>query len=326
MVSRFGAAVNDERASVPLRSAWGEAMLAVVFLCVVAGSLVVWLRSGIPPAAQLPIASSGVAKKAPGAQRRDGSESAAGTAASEVTAGGADPASQQPEMILHPGGRFRSASGVGYHLSDSTPVYAKRFWLDRLEVSVGEFAACVSAGRCRNDRVGSRESCNEVGDAAVALHPINCVTWEQAMAFCRWRSKRLPTTVEWEYAAVGGSEQRTYAWGDASPNVRNVNGRGREWGHHEADGHLGYLYDEADPFLTTAPVDSYPLGASRWGVLHLADNVSEWASDKHPWGHEVNGACFGDSYSRLYESRRRTVGVESWSAGIGFRCAKDGPE
>ncbi len=109
-------------------------------------------------------------------------------------------------------------------------------------------------------------------------HPINCVDWEQARAYCVTESGRLPTEEEWEYAARGGSEQRVSPWGSDAPKLGLLNACGGEC--ERALAPLGVrlrpIYPEDDGYPMTAPVGSFPKGAGKWGHTDLAGNV--WQS------------------------------------------------
>ncbi len=91
-----------------------------------------------------------------------------------------------------------------------------------------------------------------------AARPVTYVTWTDADAYCRWMDKRLPLEKEWEYAACGGGERRIYPWGNEwMPGLANV--------ESERPG--------------PAPIDEFAKDRSRFGVLGLAGNVSEWVAD-----------------------------------------------
>jgi formylglycine-generating enzyme required for sulfatase activity len=91
--------------------------------------------------------------------------------------------------------------------------------------------------------------------------PATCMNWYVAFAFCAWDGGRLPTDAEWNYAAVGGDEQRRYPWGDAPPTdslvVFNLDGTLRPY----------------------EPVGSRPAGAGRWGHLDLNGSRTELTRD-----------------------------------------------
>lgn len=94
--------------------------------------------------------------------------------------------------------------------------------------------------------------------------PVIFVSWDDASAYCQWLSQKtglrfnLPTEAQWEKAARG-NDQRKYPWGNQEPDKNLAN--------------FGFDIDK------TTPVDSYPAGASPFGLLDMAGNVWEWCSD-----------------------------------------------
>ncbi len=92
-------------------------------------------------------------------------------------------------------------------------------------------------------------------------HPAFHVSWETAVAYCSWAGLRLPSELEWEYAARG-ADGRAFPWGDA-PTPANLNATGTNDGHNYP-----------------APVGSFPQGASPFGAQDMAGNVMEWVQDR----------------------------------------------
>lgn len=99
------------------------------------------------------------------------------------------------------------------------------FWMDVTEVTVDSYQRCIASHGCQPGkselvfrrvpslaaRPDSSALCNGVR-SGVGKHPMNCVDWYMASAYCRWAKKRLPSAAEWEYAASGG-DGRPYPWG-----------------------------------------------------------------------------------------------------------------
>ena len=147
------------------------------------------------------------------------------------------------------------------------------FWIDRTEVNNAQYRTCVEAGVCTPPaRADSDTRDRYYGDSAYDDYPVIHVSWHQAEAYCAWAGGRLPTEAEWEYAARG-PEGRRYPWGDEYDGTRL----------NSCDVNCGYGWSEAifdDGYEDTAPVGSYPSGASWCGALDLAGNVWEWMADR----------------------------------------------
>jgi formylglycine-generating enzyme required for sulfatase activity len=104
------------------------------------------------------------------------------------------------------------------------------------------------------------------------------VNSREAEKFCQWLSSkegkkyRLPTEAEWEYAARGG-EGRVFPWGERLDGGQYAN---------FADKRTNFAWRDPvldDGFAETAPVGSYPRGASPFGIEDMAGNVFEWCLD-----------------------------------------------
>ncbi|MBI4706179.1 MAG: SUMF1/EgtB/PvdO family nonheme iron enzyme, partial [Deltaproteobacteria bacterium] len=114
-------------------------------------------------------------------------------------------------MVSIPPGTFEMGSNDGG--GDEKPVHSvtvAAFEMDPTEVTVAQYRKCVSDGGCSEP-----SGCNWE-ESGRDDHPVNCVDWQQAGAYCAWAGKRLPWEEEWEYAARG-TDGRIYPWGNGAP-------------------------------------------------------------------------------------------------------------
>lgn len=201
------------------------------------------------------------------------------------------------------GGRFRLADG-------SATVTVAPFCLDETEVTAGAWAACVRAGGCPSaDLQCSRAA--TYGDPARAGHPINCVSWLEADAYCRRAMKRLPTDGEWEWAARGGARANRFPWGTDPIGARACwDGKGNALGKGA----------RKEP----CPVGAHPEGNSPEGLADLAGNVREWTSSSEGRFRIVRGGSWGDSLPDFLSVSFRGMNAPDERFELtGFRCAAD---
>jgi formylglycine-generating enzyme required for sulfatase activity len=232
-------------------------------------------------------------------------------AASAAPLADAGPTSHEG-MVRLPAGRFVMGSSTGD--SEERPphdVSVASFWMDSTEVTVASYAECVRAKVCALPATEEEPQLCNPDDRAHARHPVTCVDWGNAEAYCRWRGKRLPTEEEWEYAARG-TAQRLYPWGDAAPAGRLCWRRGVT-------------------LAGTCDAGTHPTGQTPEGLQDMAGNVSEWTS-----------SAYSEDYSKPRAGDSRMVRGGSWNDGdpagmrgaerfsmhrlvsspdLGFRCA-----
>ncbi len=212
-----------------------------------------------------------------------------------------------------------SVSGTDEDEHARTKVMLDSFDIDAVETTVRAWSACEAHGGCPSIFAASQQTSPECNASHVDRleHPVNCVTWDEAAAFCRWDDARLPTEAEWEYAAAGGSEGHVSAfpWGPL-PSTTLANGEG-----------------EDDGFLFTAPVGTFPRGASGFGALDMAGNVEEWTADSSSQvlmegvsiadsRRIVRGGSYANVARNLRTSRREKLDPASRAPTLGFRCVR----
>lgn len=204
-------------------------------------------------------------------------------------------------MVAIPGGTFTKGPR-----DDSVTVTVAVFAMDRTEVTVAAYKACVEAGKC--SAAGTGQDCNW-GVSGRDNHPINCVDWKQATTYCEAQGKRLPSDDEWVWAGRGGEAHRSYPWGNEAPA-----------------GQLCWSGDGKGPRQSTCPVSSYPAGHSKHGVHDLAGNVSEWTSS--PWAgglsRRVRGGSWNNEDAYLMLDGIGGIYAEPGERHfrLGFRCAR----
>ncbi len=234
------------------------------------------------------------------------------------------------QLVLIPAGQFergmtdtrrlranhRNTMDQGADLEDERPAHpvqvSRPFWIGAHEVTVGQFRAFVDAANYKTDAEANGRGAlkfnppdketidrfvldpactwRQPGFEQTDDHPVTCVSWKDAVAFCQWLSKkegegyRLPTEAEWEYAARAGGDT-TYVGGDTPETVAaygNIGDAALEaaWpGTVKRQQAIDPKVPGGDGVVFTAPVGKFKPNA--WGLFDTHGNVWEWCSDKY---------------------------------------------
>ena len=176
--------------------------------------------------------------------------------------------------------------------------------------------------------------------------PVVQITYEDALAYCRWAGKRLPTEAEWEFAARGGLDRKRFTWGDETLPPSG------KWPANNWQGSFPLENTAIDGFKRVAPVASF--APNGYGLYDMSGNVWEWCSDWYQPRYEVTGAeprknpqgpessndpmepgvpnrvhrggsfLCSDVYCRRYLPGARGKGaLDSPASNLGFRCVRD---
>ena len=250
--------------------------------------------------------------------------------------------------------------GTDHGFPEEAPVHEVRvgpFYLDRYEVTNARFAEFVKATgyvtraeKFRWSIVFDRKQKKWVKvdeadwrrptgpDSTIegkGREPVTQICWDDAVAYCRWARRRLPTEAEWEFAARGGLAEHEYAWGmDLNPDGKFM---ANYW-----QGTFPEFDKGSDGYLGPAPVGSFPSNA--YGLYDISGNVWEWVADffspayysqslfDNPRGpeegreHVLRSGSFlcAANYCNKYRvaGRMHSEPDSAWNHA-GFRCAAD---
>ena len=250
--------------------------------------------------------------------------------------------------------KMGSSSGASDEAPEHTVTVAA-FCMDETEVPVSDYAACVQAKACvplgkgvqwagikKEEREAFNPFCNHARNDR-RQHPVNCVIYEEASAYCKWAGKHLPTEEQWELAARG-TDGRPFPWGGASPTEKLLNGCDDGCANVAKHGIelIGPHLTGNDNWEGTSPVGVFPEGVSPFGMFDMAGNVNEWVDASYcPYGkpcdspakeaaqgtHSTSkvtrgGGWMNDTPTAMHTTARVKTSAEARLPDVGFRCAK----
>ncbi len=221
-------------------------------------------------------------------------------------------------MVKIPAGAFTMGSDKGNpEAGPPHQVDVPDFEIDKFEVTNADFGVFAQAAGYQTfaEQKGYTSWKDQAG-AGKENHPAVMITWDDAVAYCKWAGKRLPTEAEWEKAARG-QDGRTFPWGnDWDPTKANVKETG---------------------LRGTAAVGSFGAGASPYGVEDMAGNVWEWTADWYKaypnnttpdnyYGEKFRvtrgGGWFDEEAQVRSFNRNAADPTKTANDDLGFRCAR----
>ncbi|HZU96809.1 MAG TPA: bifunctional serine/threonine-protein kinase/formylglycine-generating enzyme family protein [Planctomycetota bacterium] len=255
---------------------------------------------------------------------------------------------------VFPMGRSEKVDGRMNNELPAHEVELSAYFLGKLELTLGQFAAFVGSAShvTTAEAAHASPTWRTLADVLSPTHPVSLVSWDDARAYCKWAGLRLPTEAEWERAASWDAKRRRklrYAWGDEEPGTsqRRLGNLPDESLHRAVPGTLDWFRGYDDGFAHSAPVGSFPDGASPVGALDMTGNVSEWVEDRYdeqfylvctfaPGGRTKDPLCSEEAWTgRIarggsffnYRSELWTVARNHFSNGeyydnVGFRVAR----
>ena len=180
-------------------------------------------------------------------------------------------------------------------------------YFTKTEITVEQFKGCVASGACASDgfkKRGDYKDCN-MGHSGRDQHPMNCVNWFAAKAYCDFSGGRLPTTDEW-FAEASNRGQQKYPWGSAKPTCERA---------------VMAEKGEGCKKRRTWPVCSKPPGNSSSGLCDMAGNVREWTASDQGSGRAVHGgAWLYGGHKSFQASKKQGIQPTRLNESTGFRC------
>ncbi|MBT4269449.1 MAG: SUMF1/EgtB/PvdO family nonheme iron enzyme [Deltaproteobacteria bacterium] len=232
------------------------------------------------------------------------------------------------DMVLIPAGEFEMGSSTGDFAEPVHNVYLDAYFIDKYEVTVEQYSQCYGVGKCKEPTV-KEIYCNWEKPGR-ENNPINCVTWNDAIEYCEYHGKRLPTEAEWEKAATwrNGKKFKYPTGKDTISCFDAVMLESGEWKTNGGCGRAG-----------TWPVGSKSEEIN--GTYDMAGNVSEWVADwfslsyyefsprMNPKGPKptsssargLRGGSWREFTSLLLGASRLSWNPSGYGASLGFRCA-----
>ncbi|MEZ4298551.1 MAG: SUMF1/EgtB/PvdO family nonheme iron enzyme [Polyangiaceae bacterium] len=178
--------------------------------------------------------------------------------------------------------------------------------LDVTEATTKSYESCVTSGSCNANFVDACTETTTYKKPGKEDHPMVCIDFTQAEAYCKFQGKRLPTEEEWEWAARGGAEGRQYSWGNDAPADQ-------------------VCWSGKSPRTGTCPVNAHPGTATPDGLLGMSGNVFEWTvsrNDSKGKDRVGRGGSWRDGLANLLLTGRPGRFEVTYRCGfLGVRCA-----